>query len=159
MRNLTLICLLVLAGCNREKAASPVTSDAPTPAEVAASDFTHLNYLQGDWRGTMPNGGYFYERYAIVDDSTMASYTMSDSTFATVADSGRIRWSRGQVRTGAEGGGYVATIWTADSVRFDPVGETPNAFVWVRTSPDAWTARLYPRTSGAVTTYSMTRVR
>jgi hypothetical protein len=128
-------------------------------AQVSLAEFQHLRYLAGDWRGRTTNGSLFYERYVIANDSTLASYTINDSSFTTASDSGAIRWSNGQVRSGSDHSSYVATVWTADSVRFEPEAGARNAFVWVRESPDAWTARLYPLGSSNVTSYAMHRVR
>jgi hypothetical protein len=156
-------CVAGLAGCGKEKAPEPpiaaetVRSAPPVPATIGLGDFKHLAYLHGDWRGAMANGQFFYERYAVVDDSTIRSYDISDSTFAPPSDSSAIRWSNGQVRSGSDRSSYVATVWSVDSVRFEPERGASNAFVWIRRSPDAWEARLEPPGARPPIFYEMRR--
>jgi hypothetical protein len=162
MRNTTCGWLLIaLLGCGREKAADPAPpqppAPMPTPATIALPDFKHLAYLHGDWHGRMTDGKSFYERYRLADDSTIVSYSITDSTFSPPTDSGQIHWSNGQVRSGGDNSSYVATIWTPDSVRFEPERGAANSFVWIRKSADAWEARLESRGRPAPVIYQMTR--
>lgn len=152
----SLISLLVAAGCGKEAPPPAPTPTARTPASVPLSDFGHIGYLIGNWRGQGATGAPFYERYTRLDDSTIQTYSFRDSTFSAAADSGHIRWSSNQVRSGTPELSWIATLWTADSVRFDPERSTSPGFVWIRESPDAWQARLGPLTAPVV--YRMTRV-
>lgn len=155
------LCLLI--GCGGDKAPEQAAAAAPpvatpVPAQIPLADFRFLSYLHGDWRGKMANGSSFYERYKVVDDSTIHSYTITDSTFSPPTDSSAIRWSNGQVRSGSSRSSYVATIWTADSVRFEPETNANNAFTWIRKDSEEWTARLEPRGGGSPVVYVLNRV-
>ena len=151
--------LLTLAGCSREKAPDATALPSPTPARVAQGELQHLSFLHGNWRGQAVGGGApFYERYVALDDSTLQSYTFPDSTFSTPADSGQIRWINGQVRSGSGSVTWVATLWTPDSVRFDPEHGVRNSFIWIRQTPDSWQARLETSSTVPATVYDMTRL-
>lgn len=149
------ILLLALVGCSQGKSAPPA---GPAAAAVAQADFQHLSYLAGSWRGQPVSGNPFFERYVPLNDSTINSFTFADSTFQAATDSGQIRWSNGQVRSGSSPSDWIATGWTADSVRFERADGTGNAFVWIRRSTDAWEARLTSPRSPSATIYQMTRL-
>ena len=159
MRPLPLLpAVIALAACGRapERPAEPPPA---VPATIAVADFRYLAHLDGAWRGTGPDSLVFYERYRLADDSTIVSYTYgTDSTLTAAVDSGDIRWSGGQVRTGSPTARWVATHWSADSVRFDPDIGATNSFTWIRRSADAWMARLDSPGGPAPTVYEMTRV-
>ncbi len=133
----------------------------PVAGRYTAQDFGRLRWLEGSWRGRLPDGGYFYERYRLVDDSTIAMRAFPDSLFARVTDSSNITLRGGTVA--AEGGArWVATRLDSDAVDFASEGNASNNFTWKRDSPDRWTATLRsndaqgrPRT----TVYPMERVR
>ncbi|MBK8006084.1 MAG: hypothetical protein IPK12_19785 [Gemmatimonadetes bacterium] len=152
------LCLSVLLACKPADTpkAEPVTP--PTPATVARADFSRIAYLAGRWRGEDAGGKPFFERYVALNDTTLQSYTFNDSSFAAPSDSGKIRWANGQVRSGSGQLRWVATVWTADSVRFEPEGGATNSFTWLRRSADAWTARLEPSGGPGPVVYEMTRL-
>ena len=133
----------------------------PVAGRYSAQDFGRLRWLEGNWRGRLPDGGYFYERYRLVDDSTIAMRSFPDSLFARVTDSSNITLRGGTVAN--EGGArWVATRLDSDAVDFASERGASNNFTWKRDSPDRWTATLRsndaqgrPRT----TVYPMERVR
>ncbi len=53
---------------------------------------------------------------------------------------------------------WVATLWTADSVRFEPELGASNSFTWIRRSPDVWLARLETRGAPTPVVYEMSRL-
>ena len=150
--------LLTLLACNQSEKPKAATPPPPTPATVPRAAFSHISYLQGRWRGVDASGKAFFESYIALDDTTMRSFTFSDSTFAAPSESGRIRWASGQVRIDGGELRWVATLWTADSVRFEPEVGASNSFTWTRRSPDAWLARLEPRGAPGPVTYEMSRL-
>ena len=154
---LAAILFLAVVACSKDKVPAPGAPTSVTPAQVALADFAHLSYLEGSWRGQPASGAPFYERYARLDDSTITSYTFSDSTFQAASDSGQIGWRAGEVRTGSSPRGWVATVWSVDSVRFESE-HGGNSFVWIRKSADAWEARLSSPQAASATVYQMTRV-
>lgn len=104
------------------------------------------------------SGKAFFERYIALDATTMRSFTFSDSTFTAPSESGRIRWASGQVRIDGGEVRWVATLWTADSVRFEPELGASNSFTWIRRSPDVWLARLETRGAPTPVVYEMSRL-
>ena len=118
---------------------------APAPAAPAArrwtlEQFRSLRWLEGRWRGQLPNGGFFYEERAFTDDLTLATRTFAgDSTFTSVRERGEVTFRGGVI---ASGGGRRQVIsldvshvlfvsaGSAGTVRFD------------RRSNDHWTATL-----------------
>ena len=82
---------------------------SPAAGQYTPVDFAHLGWLVGSWRGRLPDGGSFYERYRLLDDSTIAMRGYADSTFARATDSARITLRAGTVaefgQRGLRGGG------------------------------------------------------
>lgn len=152
------ILLLALLACTPAEKPKASTPPPPSPATVPRADFRHISYLQGRWRGVDASGKAFFESYIALDDTTMRSFTFSDSTFTSPSESGRIRWASGQVRIDGGEVRWVATLWTADSVRFEPELGASNSFTWIRRSPDAWLARLETRGAPAPVVYEMSRL-
>lgn len=155
---LAALLLATLPACKPAERGGTEAVAAPTPATVARADFAHIAYLQGRWRGVDASGKAFFESYIALDDTTMRSFTFSDSTFAAPSESGRIRWASGQVRIDGGELRWVATLWSADSVRFEPELGASNSFTWIRRSPDAWLARLEARGAPAPVVYEMSRL-
>jgi hypothetical protein len=162
---LTLICV---TGCGEQKRAAKSDFDSSSVAAVARSakparhfsrtDFANLRWLEGDWRGRLPNGGYFYERYRIVDDSTIAMHGFEDSTFSNPNDSASIVYRDGIVTDRSSTSRYVATNLALNGVAFAPTQGATNHFSWNRESADTWTANLRSA-KGNITVYRMERVR
>lgn len=160
--------LAVLLGVScRTESAQPADSLAPavvkpTAGRFSLQDFTRLRWLEGSWRGRLPDGGYFYERYQILDDSTIAMRGFADSTFTRVADSARIGLRGGTIIDEGGSAPWVATRLDSSAVEFASTLDASNGFTWTRESPDRWTATLRstdrqrrPRT----TIYPMERIR
>jgi len=134
---------LVSVSCEKE---APPQEDQPAavqPAAVkySAQDFGQLRWLEGDWRGRLPDGGYFYESYRVQDDSTIVMHGFPDSTFARATDSARITFRDGII---ADEGStrWVATQLDSNAVDFASEKNAANGFIWARESPDRWKATL-----------------
>ena len=152
---ISLLGVLLLAGCGRAEppveapeGAEAAPPAAAQPATVTPQQFATLRWLEGRWKGTMPDGNAFYEGYRMVNDSTLASLTYPDSVTAAASDSGEITLRGGVVRSGNPATGYVVTELSDGRVHFEPSGSARNNFTWVRASPDAWDATLrWPATA------------
>jgi hypothetical protein len=147
--------LAVIAGASCRSESGSVSEGSPdSAAGTAASgvrepvagrytpqDFARLRWLDGSWRGRLPDGGYFYERYRVVNDSTIAMRGFPDSLFARVTDSSSISLRGGTVAS--EGGTrWVATRLDSSAVDFASERNAANNFTWTRESADRWTATL-----------------
>jgi hypothetical protein len=89
----------------------------------------------------LPDGGHFYERYRLLDDSTIAMSAFPDSLFARATDSSRVAIRGGTVVN--EGGTrWVATRLDSSAVDFASERDASNNFTWTPDSPDRWTATL-----------------
>ena len=142
-----------IADSSSARAGAPVTE----AKHFSARDFAMLRWMEGDWRGQIANGGYFYERYKFADDSTIAMRGFEDSTFRRPNDSATIVF-RGGVVTDRGKAQWSATRLDANGIDFAPVGGATNEFSWNRVSADKWTATIRPA-SGNPTVYQMERVR
>jgi hypothetical protein len=147
------IAALVVAACrSQEQAATDSTvhstsNEARNPRESTAkryslADFRQLGWLEGRWRGSLPNGGYFYEQYAWRDDSTIVMHSFADSTFARATDSARIVFRARVVANEGATARWEATRLDSVSVEFIPIRGASNSFAWLRESPTRWTATL-----------------
>ncbi len=151
---LTLAC----CACRRDAPAAPGN---PTPADITLERFQELRWLQGNWRGADNGNPPFFESYVFLDDSTIRSFTYTDSSFAAANDSGLIRWNGGVARTGGGGASWVATRFDSAGVFFEPEHGASNGFEWVAVDHDTWTATLvWPGTGDQPRSkaYRMTRV-
>ncbi|MDX2183696.1 MAG: hypothetical protein SFW08_06925 [Gemmatimonadaceae bacterium] len=116
----------------------------PTPSlHVTGDQFRMLRWLEGRWTGTGEDGAMFGEAYAVLDDSTMRSYTYTKPTDIAPSDSGAIRLRRGVVTSGDGEWRWTLTAVSADSAMFAPQGRAENGFTWRRTSDSTWTATLW----------------
>jgi hypothetical protein len=163
--------LIVAAACSKKDGPpadyqTPAAPAAPVPGppamQVARADFGKLGWLEGSWRGQLPTGGFFYETYQRVNDTTITQASYKDSTFAAMADSpSTIGYRNGVIFS--EGGStpWHATKLDTNMVEFQMSTDATRRFTWTRDSKDQWTARLYSSPSGQekVTTYLMKRVR
>jgi len=169
-RSFVLLMSLAIGACAGEgtpEASRPADSPAtaaqsanpqPQPGRYTLADFGSLRWLEGSWRGALPDGGYFYERYHFVDDSTIVMHGFADSTFSTPNDTSRISL-RGQTVASEGSSRYVATALGSRSVSFAPTRAGANHFTWSRDSENAWTATL--RSAGEpprTTVYKLERV-
>lgn len=158
--------LLVAVGCSKKDPeqppkdySNPAAPAQPAPAKFALADFGALRYLEGSWRGTMPNGGVFYEAYHFLDDSTLLGAGITDSTFQAKKDSSVIAFRDGAVTYTSNA---VYTVEKLDSTVVDFRASPTYHFTWTRESNDAWKATLYSKQADGterVTAYEMRRVR
>ena len=150
---------LALAACSTQQA--PPDSAAVTPAsEPAASasaaaaaqpplatvtreQFAQLRWLEGTWRGTGVGQAPFYERYRVVNDTTIHMESFDDSTLTTTSGESDIVLTGGQVLNRGEGGRASGAVRVdANAIEFVPA---PNgfAFTWRRgATPDEWIAEI-----------------
>lgn len=130
------LAVAILAGCNVgvERDAPP----GPEPGEFTRTQFAGLRWIEGDWRGRMPDGSFFYESYRFVDDSTIAMRSFADSALTHVSDSSLVRLRNRQIRNGA----WVATRMGSDGIHFAAETNPANGFVWGPGPGRTWTATL-----------------
>lgn len=133
----------------------------PAAGRYALADFARLGWLVGSWRGRLPDGRSFYERYRLVSDSTIAMRSFEDSTFDRATDSARITLRAGIVAD--EGSArWIATRLDSSGVDFASERDASNNFTWARESPNRWKAILNSTDrSGKTQTvvYPMQRIR
>ncbi len=145
------------------QAATPA-AQMPTPPQLSGN-LRQLAWIEGTWRGTGVGQPPFYERYRLVDDSTLVEQSFADSTLATVTETSRFALRAGALTSipGATGDApdgaarWYGSALSNDSVRFEPLVRARNSFVWQRgPTPDEWLARLsWPASgSGAARTVS-----
>jgi hypothetical protein len=137
------------------------TEDRPMPARISLDQFQALRWLQGTWRGSEAGAHFFFESYAFLDDSTIKSFSYPDSTFALADDSSLIALRNGEVTSSEGSATWILTGLDSTGVRFKPLRNAKNSFVWTLESRSAWAARLSWRDStGTVQerTYQMERI-
>lgn len=123
-----------------------------------AADFAHLAWLAGDWRSRTPDGKWFYDRYRVIDDSTMKEAGFSDSTFRTQKDSAVIGLRAGVVLDRSNGAPWVATGIDTNSASFESQAAAANHFVWTRQSSDRWTTQIFTTDRKGVETRTVFQV-
>jgi len=123
-----------------DSSAGPLTP--PAAGTFARVDFQRLRWINGMWRGFMPDGKTFYERYRVLDDSTMVMHAFPDSTFGTPSDSSRIMLRGGIVSNDGGSARWVATRLDSTGVDFAPQQGATNHFTWAAESPTKWNATL-----------------
>ena len=113
----------------------------PVPARVSPAQFRGLGWLEGAWRGRMPDGTPFHERYTLVDDSTFSVRSFADSTLASPRDIGRVSLRGGAVFREEPSGERVP------ATRFDPAGvlfgTEAGGFTWAPRPDGSWTATIH----------------
>jgi hypothetical protein len=136
----------------------PLTVNA---ARVPAGALKQLTWLLGTFRGTGSDTTreIFFERNALVDDSTLIVLSFHDSTL-TEADTTRYELRRDSL-TNLGDGRYIATAFSADSVTFGPLANVNNFFTWRKGVDSSWFAFIFPfgSPSARVQIYKMTRIR
>ena len=126
----------VLDGAALDVATAPAPHAHGTTAQVTAAQFARLRWLAGSWRGRMPDGKHFYERYAFVNDSTIAVSYFADSTFARATGADSVVLRDGRVRF------CGATAVRVDDAGVDFTGATgASGFAWSLRAP-GWRATL-----------------
>lgn len=127
-------------GADSSQSTLPVAS-APA-GTYTLDDFRRLHWLDGRWRGFLPDGERFYEQYRVMNDSTIVMTGFKDSTFAAVNDSARITLRGGTVSSESAASRYVSSRLDSTGADFSPERGAKNAFTWARESADRWTATL-----------------
>jgi hypothetical protein len=148
------------AGAGAAAGAATTTNAPPAAGHYSLQDFARLRWLEGNWRGQLPDRSYFYERYRFLNDSTIAMHGFADSTLARATDSATLTLRGGAITDAGASAQWVATHLDSSAVDFAPVHGSSDPFSWARESPTRWTATLRsgdparPRT----TVYRMERV-
>ena len=165
------LAILTTASCRPEARSDRATDSAagaaatadnapPAAGHYSLQDFGRLRWLEGRWRGQLPDRSYFYERYHFLNDSTIGMHGFSDSTFARATDSATIALRGGTVTDAGAAAQWVATRLDSSVVDFAPVQRAYGPFSWASESPNRWTATL--RSADPVrpqaTVYRMERV-
>lgn len=152
-RRLAVACAIAASLACRSREAAPDTTAvaaAPAPrgeaalAAVSREQFAQLRWLEGTWRGTGDGQAPFYERYDVVDDTTILMQSFSDSTLRTTTGESRIVLTGGQVLQREEGSDRVsgAARIDATSIDFVPV-KRGFTYSWRRGSTsDEWIASI-----------------
>jgi hypothetical protein len=147
--------VLFLAACWRGP------PDRPAVGRFTVAQFAGLRWLAGTWRGRPPDGGAFYERYRLVDDSTITMQAFADSTLQGTSDSARIVLRDGTVTNEGGAARWAATRLDATGAAFTPVEGATNSFIWTVERADRWVATLtWTDHAGQphVATYPMERI-
>lgn len=117
-------------------------ADRPAVGRFTAADFARLRWIEGTWRGRLPDGRAFYERYRFVDDSTIAMQAFADSTLTSTSDSARIALRDGMIADEGGAARWAATRLDSTGAAFTPIEGATNAFTWIRDRGDRWSTAL-----------------
>jgi len=131
-----ILAALLLTACVRDR------PDPPAVGRFTPAQFASLRWIEGTWRGRLPDGGAFYERYRFVDDSTIVMQAFADSTLSATSDSARIVLRDGTVADEGGAARWAATRLDSSGVAFAPIEGATNSFTWTRDRADRWTATL-----------------
>jgi hypothetical protein len=75
------------------------------------SDFQKLRWLEGTWRGSDGRQNVFYERYLLVNDTTIEiQYFGKDQTLSQIKRKGSVSFSNGAILHRDESGGWIPEI-------------------------------------------------
>jgi hypothetical protein len=112
---------------------------ARSAATVTSGQFGALRWLNGDWRGSMPDGKAFHERYRFANDSTIVvSYFEDDSTFAHSTGTDSIALRGGVVKHGAS----TLTRVNDAGLAFADLSKSDGGFEFTRLPGGSWTATI-----------------
>jgi hypothetical protein len=138
-----LLVLLLACGPERDESARADSSraEAPRPDSIARDEFSQLNFLEGDWRGTMPDGKPFFERYHATSDTTIRMHAFADSTMTQATDSSLIYWRDHHIYSESDDSRSVVTGIDTGGVHFARERGGGNTFEW-KPDADGWTATL-----------------
>jgi hypothetical protein len=141
------VALALAAACKPAQDRIPIDTGARTADSIAAgqytvADFRNLRWLEGRWRGFMPDGKTFYEQYRFLDDSTIAMHSFADSTFTRSTDSSRVQLRNSAVTSAGLTAAWVATRLDSTGADFAPQRGVSNRFTWARESATRWNATL-----------------
>jgi hypothetical protein len=156
-------CLLACADKPEEQAAPvpPAPTETVTAARVQSGALKQMPWLLGSFRGRGDGATVqepFYERYSLVDDTTLIVESFKDSTLTGAIDTSRYEVRRDSLASVGERR-YVATVITPDSVVFGPLVGVRNGFTWKKGDDTSWIAVITPLSGGAAAqrTYRMVR--
>ena len=135
-RRAVVLVALALAAC------APREPEVAVIGRFTVQQFSTLRWVEGTWRGRLPDGGAFYERYRVVDDSTIAMQSFADSTLTVTSDSGRIALRDGTIADEGGAARWGATRVDSTGVEFAPMTGATNGFTWTKDRGDRWTATL-----------------
>lgn len=127
-------------------------------ATITTAQFGSLRWLNGDWRGRMPDGKAFHERYRFANDSTIIVTSFGDdSTFKRATQTDTIALRSGVVRQGAA----TLTRVSEQGLSFANLSNTASNYDFARLPGGSWTATIYGAKDGKPTkvVYHMQRVR
>ncbi|HET8633265.1 MAG TPA: hypothetical protein VFL88_03905 [Gemmatimonadales bacterium] len=135
--------------------------DAPPhqAASVTREQFRQLAWITGSWRGSGTHQAAFFEDYRFVNDSTIQTRSLADSSLRNVTDSSTIEWRKGFIEGRSAHSSYVVTSFTPTSITFIRRGEARQGHTFARVSADEWTATLHPaEPGGEPVIYTMRRI-
>lgn len=147
IRELRILAAVLCMGCEPASKEAPeppadVAFRAPAPGKFGQAQFAELKWLDGDWRGTMPDGTPFFERYDVSNDTTIRMWSFSDSTFSTVSDSSMLVWTDSTIVIVSGAPRAVAERIDSAGVHFAPVQPGRSKYSWREVS-GGWKATLY----------------
>ena len=128
---------LALCTLGATSAAPAQAGAADATVRVDPARFATLRWLEGTWRGRLPNGGWFYERYAFADDSTIAVSHLRDSTLALEREGARVTLRGGDVRY------ENARATRLDARGVDFAGTGAHRFTWAPNGDGTWDATIH----------------
>jgi hypothetical protein len=141
------LALVTLVACGDRKVPPIQTIDMQNAPDSAAGrysifDFRNLRFLEGRWRGSMPDGKPFFEEYRFLDDTTILRRGFPDSTFAKASDSSRVQLRDSTVSNEGGTARWAATRLDSLGADFSPSYGASNTFTWAKESPTRWIATL-----------------
>jgi hypothetical protein len=152
MRSVAIGAILLSLACAKEAAQNTDTASAaagtpaavppPIPGTFAATDFAKLRWLEGKWRGLMPDGGKFYESYTWDNDSTIVKLSYADTTFTNPTDRSVIMLRGTTVADESEKARWVVTRIDSTGVDFAPERGAMNHTTFTREDATKWNASL-----------------
>ena len=95
------------------------------------ADFMQLQFLEGRWQGSGPDGKAFYEHYDFPDKTSMRSRRYADPSFGTATDSSSVTFQDGEIISRWGQFSWRANEIAEGKVCFAPV-EAPSSFCWRR---------------------------
>ena len=100
-------------------------------AMFTPADFRQLQFLEGRWSGTGPDGKAFYEHYDFADDATFRSRRYAGPEFSAVLDSSSVTFKEGDIVSRWGPYSWRASEMVAGKACFTPI-EAPSSFCWRR---------------------------
>jgi predicted O-methyltransferase YrrM len=98
-------------------------------------DFAKLEFLEGRWVGTAPDGNAFYEEYDFPEEGIMRSRRAADKSYSSYSDGSTVKLEDGAIISRWGEFEWRATSISEYAVHFEPVS-APSAFSWTANSAD-----------------------